>query len=87
MSNEYRERIWLSDTAFAEFDIRQHKGGVKFSAVLVIDNKRVIGFDNHEGKPPHKHVGKREFPYDYTTPHKLVEDFYEAIEPYLRKLK
>ena len=39
--------------------------GVKYSLVFVRDGKRVICYDNAEGKGDHKHIGDRELPYNF----------------------
>ncbi|OGL47770.1 MAG: hypothetical protein A2W05_03910, partial [Candidatus Schekmanbacteria bacterium RBG_16_38_10] len=54
--------------------------GVKYSLVFVRDGKRVIGYDNAEGKGDHKHIGDKELPYNFTTVKKLFDDFYRDLE-------
>ena len=53
----YKERIILDERTFVEMDIKEVSNKeYKFSLVLIRDEKRIIGFDNHEGRTPHKHV-------------------------------
>ncbi|MBI5099975.1 MAG: hypothetical protein HZB30_12150 [Nitrospirae bacterium] len=54
--------------------------GVKYSLVFVRDGKRVICYDNAEGKGDHKHIGDRELPYNFTTVKKLFNDFYRDLK-------
>lgn len=54
--------------------------GVKYSLVFVRDGKRVIGYDNAEGKRDHKHIGDKELLYNFTTVKKLFDDFYRDLE-------
>jgi hypothetical protein len=54
--------------------------GVKYSLVFVRDGKRVICYDNAEGKGDHKHIGARELSYNFTTVKKLFNDFYRDLK-------
>ena len=54
--------------------------GVKYSLVFIRDGKRVICYDNAEGKGDHKHIGDKELSYRFTTVKKLFEDFYRDLE-------
>jgi hypothetical protein len=56
--------------------------GYKYSLVYLVDNERVIGYDNAEGKGDHRHYGKIETPYEFKGIDKLLEDFYKGIEKY-----
>jgi len=47
--------------------------------VYIREGKRVLGYDNHEGKGDHRHYGEREEQYRFTSIDKLFEDFYEDI--------
>ena len=61
----YRERIILSETEFIDIDIKETSEGIKFSLVLIRNNKRLVGFDNHEKHKPHKHVKNKVYDYDF----------------------
>jgi hypothetical protein len=39
--------------------------GVKISLVYVKGGKRLLGFDNAEGRGYHKHIGEKEEPYHF----------------------
>jgi len=54
----------------------------KYSLVYIVDNERVIGYDNAEGKGDHRHYGKIEKPYEFKRIEELLEDFYKDIEKY-----
>lgn len=41
---------------------------------------RIVGFDNKRGKGDHMHLGKREYPYNFTSVEHLVNDFFAEIE-------
>ena len=70
----YKERIILSDRDFIDIDIKEAESGLKFSLVLIRDNKRLVGFDNHEGHEPHKHVKNKIYKYEFESIDKLIED-------------
>ena len=51
----------------------------KYSLVYIVEDNRVIGYDNAEGKGDHRHYGDREEPYEFKNIDKLFEDFYRDI--------
>ena len=56
--------------------------GYKYSLVYIVKGKRVIGYDNAEGKGDHRHYGEMEEPYMFDDIDKLLEDFQKDIERY-----
>jgi len=56
--------------------------GYKYSLVYIVDDERVIGYDNAEGKGNHRHYRNKEEPYGFVNLRRLVEDFYRDIEKY-----
>ena len=54
--------------------------GYKYSFVYIVKGKRVIGYDNAEGKGDHRHYGNREEVYTFKSVDKLFEDFYNDIQ-------
>lgn len=58
--------------------------GFKYSLVYIAGNRRVIGYDNAEGKGDHRHYGERELPYTFTTLQRLAQDFTGDIGKYKR---
>jgi Family of unknown function (DUF6516) len=58
--------------------------GFKYSLVYIAGNKRIIGYDNSEGKGDHRHVKDLVEPYRFTSVEKLSEDFKQDIERYKR---
>lgn len=57
--------------------------GVKFSLVYIKDEKRLIGYDNAEGKGYHRHFLDKIESYRFTDIWKLLDDFKKD----LRKLR
>lgn len=53
--------------------------GFRYSLAYIVNNKRVIGYDNAEHKGDHKHIGNKEFCYEFKTIDKLFEDFKKDI--------
>ncbi len=49
--------------------------GVKISVVYVRNGKRLIGYDNAEGKGYHRHFKDREGPYSFSNVQTLLNDF------------
>lgn len=58
--------------------------GYKYSLVYIVEDSRVIGYDNAEGKGDHKHIRGRTEPYNFISLRKLANDFYNDIERYKR---
>ena len=56
--------------------------GYKYSLAYIVDDERVIGYDNHERRGDHRHHGKREEPYRFVNLRKLARDFYRDILRY-----
>jgi hypothetical protein len=54
--------------------------GFKYSLVLIIENKRVVGYDNAEGKGDHRHYGDLEEPYAFVSLEKLAKDFFRDVQ-------
>lgn len=54
--------------------------GYKYSLVYIVKGKRVIGYDNAEGKGDHRHYGNKEEVYTFKSVDKLFEDFYNDIQ-------
>lgn len=58
--------------------------GYKYSLVYIVNDIRVIGYDNAEGKGDHRHIKGKEEPYQFMNLKQLAEDFYNDIEKYKR---
>ena len=56
--------------------------GYKYSLVCIVNDIRVIGYDNAERKGDHRHYGQIEKGYDFKDIDNLLEDFYKDIEKY-----
>lgn len=58
--------------------------GYKYSLVYIVDDLRVIGYDNAEGRGDHRHVRGDVMSYKFVSLRKLAQDFYRDIERYKR---
>jgi hypothetical protein len=81
------ERNVLSETAFAELVVWRVRVPVRGSAhrfryrlALVVKGECVLRYDNEAGKGDHRHVGKTERPYDFTTHDRLLADFWADVD-------
>ena len=52
----------------------------KYRAVYIVNEERVVGFDNERGKGDHCHLDGVESRYNFTTVEQLVEDFIAAVD-------
>ena len=53
--------------------------GMKYSFAYIPEGKRLVGYDNAEGKWDHKHVGDQEIPYEFKNVDQLFADSYQDI--------
>lgn len=54
---------------------QERKHGIKYSLVYIVQDQRVIGYDNERGKGDHKHIDGAEFSYLIVSPRQLMADF------------
>ena len=54
--------------------------GLKYSLFYGCPEKRVVAYDNERGKGDHRHIGGREYPYEFTSVEKLLADFKADVE-------
>jgi hypothetical protein len=82
-----RERHQIRADAFVELRIWRVPGPVrgsthdyKYALAYVVAGQCVIRYDNEAGKGDHKHFGDVETPYAFTTPAKLLADFWFDVD-------
>lgn len=84
----YHEKKYFSDGSFQEIKIwkvsksKDKLHGLKYSFAYIVNDKRVVGYDNAEGKGDHKHYKGKEYPYKFQSLEKLWNDFKKDIERY-----
>jgi hypothetical protein len=82
-----RERQQLGAEAFVELKIWRVPSSVvgsrheyKYSLAYVVGGSCVLRYDNEAGKGDHKHLGTSEIPYSFTTPARLLADFWADVD-------
>ena len=51
----------------------------RYRLALVVDGVCVLRYDNEAGKGDHRHSGSAERSYQFTTPSRLLEDFWTDV--------
>ncbi len=81
------ERHQVADDAFAELRIwrvpskvRGSRHEYKYALAYVVAGVCVLRYDNEAGKGDHRHIGDREEPYRFTSPERLLADFWADID-------
>ena len=59
---------------------RWHPEGYKYSLVLIKDEKRILGYDNHERKGHHIHIKNKEMKYNFIDENNLMKDFEKDVQ-------
>lgn len=87
-----RTRVAFSEAAFAELVLwrvpRPVPGSThlfKYRLVYVVKGICVLRYDNEIGKGDHRHVGKKESAYSFTSPDDLIADFQRDIARWNRE--
>lgn len=80
-----KDRLEFEDRAVAEMRLwevpvsKDKPHGYKYSLVYIVKGKRVIGYDNAEGKGDHRHCCEREQPYKFKGVRNLIRDFLNDV--------
>ncbi len=53
--------------------------GLKYSLAYIKAGKRIVGYDNAEGKGNHRHYRNTEEPYSFEGVDILINDFYRDV--------
>lgn len=86
-----KEKVEFQDGTVAEVKLwevpktKEKPHGYKYSLVYIIEGKRVIGYDNSEGKRDHRHYGEHEEGYTFTTVRELIKDFFKDVNDYKKE--
>jgi hypothetical protein len=82
-----KEHHAISEDAFVEMVVwRLHspvtgsQHGFRYRLAFVVNGRCVLRYDNERGKGDHKHVGEDEFPYTFTSPQALLDDFWNDVD-------
>lgn len=81
------ERRVLAENAFVELVVWQvpspvsgSEHGFKYRLAFVVDGTCRLRYDNEAGKGDHKHLGREQVPYAFTTPAQLLADFWNDVD-------
>lgn len=81
------ERRLVAEGAFVEMAVWQVAAGVpgsahsfKYRLAFVVNGVCVLRYDNKTGKGDHKHVGGKQSPYTFSTPARLLADFWNDVD-------
>jgi hypothetical protein len=54
--------------------------GFKYRLALVVAGECVLRYDNEAGKGDHRHLGGEQSPYSFTSPARLLADFWNDVD-------
>ncbi len=87
-----RERVVYPDGAQVEMVVwrlpkatppSRHR--FKYRLVCVVAGRRVLGYDNEQGKGDHRHFGEREERFAFSSIERLLEQFSSEVEAIRRR--
>lgn len=73
-------RIWR-----VPHSVRASSHLYKYSLAYIVEEQCVLRYDNEAGKGDHIHSANQDRPYRFTTPEKLLADFWSDVDQ--RRLK
>ena len=81
------KRLVIAEDAFVELvvwrvpsPVRGSAHGFKYRLALVVEGVCVLRYDNEAGKGDHKHLGEEQMAYTFTTPARLLADFWDDVD-------
>lgn len=84
----YHEKRYFEDGSFQEIKIwqvpenKERPHGLKYSFAYIVNDERVIGYDNYEHRGDHRHYRNSEYAYAFEGLEKLWKDFINDIEKF-----
>jgi hypothetical protein len=82
-----KERHAVNKQAFAELlvwkvfvPLRGSAHLFKYSLAYIVLGECVLRYDNERGKGDHRHIGDVETPYPFSTPARLLADFWADVD-------
>jgi hypothetical protein len=86
-----RERHVIAEDTFVEMVVWQlpealpgSRHGFKYRLALVVNGLCVLRYDNEAGKGDHRHQGKEEREYQFSSPQTLLSDFWNDVDHWRR---
>jgi hypothetical protein len=81
------QRLAIRENVFVEMRIwavsapvRGSEHDFKYALAYVVDGVCVLRFDNEAGNGDHHHIGSTERRYRFTTPERLLADFWKEVD-------
>ena len=88
----FHTRVVYSEDAFAELvlwrvptPVKGSQHEYKYRLAYIVDGFCVVRYDNEAGKGDHRHYGRKENRYAFTTPEALLSDFQRDIARWNRE--
>lgn len=63
----------------------QYPDGLRYSLFAIQEGKVLVGYDNHQPKGHHRHLGEAQSPYHFSNLETLTNDFRADLEVELSK--
>lgn len=83
----FQERQVIAEDAFVELvvwkvpePVSGGAHGFKYRLALAVAGECVLRYDNEAGKGDHLHLGGEESPYSFTSPARLLADFWNDVD-------
>jgi hypothetical protein len=83
----FQERQVIAEDAFVELvvwkvpePVSGSVHGFKYRLALVVAGECVLRYDNEAGKGDHRHLGGEQSPYSFTSPARLLADFWNDVD-------
>jgi len=84
----YHEKRYFEDGSLQEIKIwrvpksKDRPHGLKYSFAYIVNDERVIGYDNYKHKKDHRHYRNKEYRYKFEGLEKLWQDFINDTEQF-----
>ncbi|HEX8484271.1 toxin-antitoxin system TumE family protein [Sphingomonas sp.] len=86
------ERHQIAPTSFVRLrvwrvpvPVRGSVHDLKYSLAYIVGGECVLRYDNEAGKGDHRHLGLSESDYAFTTPDRLLADFWHDVDQWRSK--
>ncbi|RJQ49914.1 MAG: hypothetical protein C4526_12755 [Nitrospiraceae bacterium] len=84
----FHEKRYFNETSFQEIKIwkvpqsKERPHGFKYSFAFIVNNERIVCYDNAECKGDHKHFKETEHPYKFESIEQLWKDFMKDVRKF-----
>nr|WP_294502497.1 DUF6516 family protein [uncultured Rhodopila sp.] len=60
--------------------VRASRHDYKYALAYIVSGVCVLRYDNEAGKGDHRHLGRAQFAYHFTSPERLLMDFWQDVD-------